>query len=55
MKFSDVEKRIFLAAISRELKVCKTTDKENPYGVDLKSVCNSIEYKVTHSDLWKES
>lgn len=57
--FTDIEKRIFYAAIGRERNICKYTDEEwdrHEYGspsINLESVCNSIERKVTQSDLWR--
>jgi hypothetical protein len=57
--FTDIEKRIFYAAIGRERNICKYTDEEwdrHEYGspsINLESVCNSIERKVTRSDLWR--
>ncbi len=47
LKLTDPEQRIFLSAISRELKVCKEVDKEHEDAeVCLVSVCRSIERKV---------
>lgn len=57
--FTDIEKRIFYAAIGRERNICKYTDEEwdrHEYGspsINLESVCNSIKRKVTRSDLWR--
>ena len=57
--FTDIEKRIFYAAIGRERNICKYTDEEwdrHEYGsprINLEAVCNSIERKVTRSDLWR--
>lgn len=50
---TDTEKRIFLAAISREMKVCKQTDSETTGPVNLVSVCRSIESKVKAA-LWED-
>lgn len=50
---TDAEKRIFLAAISREMKVCKQTDSETTGPVNLVSVCRSIESKVKAA-LWED-
>lgn len=45
---TDTEQRIFLIAMSRERKVCKTIDEEyvTDSKVSLVRVCNSIERKV---------
>ena len=53
---TDKERRIFLAAMERERKVCKEVDREwrdcrEPYEVSLVSVCNEIERKVKGA-LW---
>lgn len=52
---TDKEQRIFLAAMSREEKVCKEVDAEypykEPYEDSLVSVCRSIERKVRKA-LW---
>lgn len=50
---TDTEKRIFLAAMSREMKVCKQTDSETTGPVNLVSVCRSIESKVKAA-LWED-
>lgn len=51
---TDIEKRIFLAAISREMKVCQQTDRECPSAaVNLVSICRSIENKVKAA-LWED-
>ena len=51
--FTDNEKRIFLAAVAREEKVCVQLDKENDDSdISLFEICKSIQYKVTHSELW---
>lgn len=52
---TDIEQRIFLAAMSREEKVCKEIDERypdrEPYEDSLVSVCHSIERKVKKA-LW---
>lgn len=57
---TDIEQRIFLAAIGREEKVCKEVDAEwtsesywtsKPYEISLVSVCKEIERKVKKA-LW---
>lgn len=55
LSFTDDEKRIFLAAIGRETKVCIQLDNEykDSSAVNLVEICKSIQYKVTHSELWK--
>ena len=49
-KLTDQEQRIFLAAMSREEKVCKEVDTKypykEPYEDSLVSVCHGIERKV---------
>lgn len=47
---TDEEKRIFLAAMSREEKVCKEVCKDGD-GIDLVLVCHRIERKVKKA-LW---
>lgn len=53
---TDKEKRIFLAAIERERKICETMDE--CFGIDdcikLVPICDSILNKVKQSDLWKD-
>ena len=48
--FTDTEQRIFLAAMSREEKVCKEVCADGE-GVDLVAVCHSIKRKVKKA-LW---
>lgn len=48
VKLTDTEQRIFLAAMSRELKICREENR-NPGDVDLVAVCNSIERKVKNT------
>ena len=51
---TDKEKRIFLAAMGRELKVCQEVDRNytrEPYEDSLVSVCREIERKVKGA-LW---
>lgn len=54
-KFTDKEKRIFLAAMGRELDICKEVDQEFPareaYEDTLESVCREITRKVKGA-LW---
>lgn len=50
-QLTDVEQRIFLAAMSKEEKVCKEICSYGE-GVDLVAVCHSIERKVKKS-LWE--
>lgn len=52
MFLTDIEKRIFLAAMTKEEKVCKEVCADVE-GVDLVAVCHSIERKVKQA-LWKE-
>ena len=53
---TDKEQRIFLAAMSKEEKVCKEVDEKypdrEPYEDSLVSVCHSIERKVKRA-LWQ--
>lgn len=53
---TDTEQRIFLAAMSREEKVCKEVDEKypdrEPYEDSLVAVCRSIERKVKGA-LWR--
>lgn len=51
---TDPEKRIFLAAMRRELDICRAVDRELPGGRNLGQLCRSVEKKVKDSDLWKE-
>lgn len=53
-KLTDEEKRLFLAAMSRERTVCSQTDSEMPGPINLVSICQSIENKVKAS-LWNDS
>lgn len=53
-KLTDEEKRIFLAAMSRERTVCSQTDSEMSGPINLVSICQSIENKVKAS-LWNDS
>lgn len=51
---TDEEKRIFLAAMAREEKVCKEADRNYtraPYEESLMSICKSIKRKVKDA-LW---
>ena len=48
VKFTDTERRIFLAAMARELKICQEENR-NPGDVDLVAVCNNIERKVKNA------
>ena len=52
--FTDSEKRIFLSAMSREMKICKEVCKDGDHVVYLPNVVASIESKVKRSELWKE-
>lgn len=52
MFLTDIEKRIFLAAMTKEEKVCKEVCADGD-GVDLVAVCHSIERKVKKT-LWEE-
>lgn len=47
---TDTEQRIFLAAMSKEEKVCKEVCKDGD-GINLVAVCHSIERKVKRA-LW---
>ena len=52
---TDIEQRIFLAAMNREEKVCKEVDADDSddgVGVNLVAVCHSIERKVKRA-LWE--
>lgn len=46
---TDTEKRIFLAAMTREEHVCKQVDKEFKDGEKLVPVCRSIKRKIINS------
>lgn len=48
VKLTDNEQRIFLAAMARELNICREEDR-NPGDVDLVAVCNNIERKVKNA------
>jgi hypothetical protein len=48
---TDTEQRIFLAAMSKEEKVCKEVCKDG-HGKDLVAVCHRIERKVKKA-LWE--
>lgn len=54
---TDKEKRILLSALTREKKVCIEVDKQcsprEAYEVSLKSICESLEYKLYHDGLFK--
>ena len=52
-KLTDIEQRIFLAAMSKEEKVCREVDKESSDAdcINLMRVCKSIERKVKGA-LW---
>lgn len=52
-KLTDIEQRIFLAAMSKEEKVCREVDKEPSEAdcINLMRVCKSIERKVKGA-LW---
>ena len=55
-QLTDKEQRIFLAAMSREEKVCKQVDEEcrncrEPYEDSLVHICHEIERKVKDA-LW---
>lgn len=54
-KFTDKEKRIFLAAMGRELAICKKMDQKYPtreaYEDTLESICKEITRKVKGA-LW---
>ena len=52
--FNDFEKRIFLAAMTKEREACKNIVVKYHDKDLLIPLCNSIEYKVKHSSLWKE-
>lgn len=53
MTLTDIEKRIFLAAMKRERKICEATDKECNDGTTLVMICDSIKRKVKDV-LWEE-
>lgn len=46
IKLSDTEKRIFLAAMTREMKICNEVDNQIPDGIMLTDICRRIERKV---------
>lgn len=48
---TDIEQRIFLAAMSKEEKVCRKVDKEVDGDISLTHVCHEIERKVKGT-LW---
>lgn len=52
---TDIEQRIFLAAMAREMAVCKEVDSQftsrEPYEVNIVKVCSEIERKVKGA-LW---
>ena len=48
---TDAEQRIFLAAMSREEKICRQTDEELEGPVNLVRICREIERKVKGA-LW---
>lgn len=49
---TDSEKRLFLAAMSREKQICKQVEKECTGEFDLVGACNSIVKKVKGA-LWR--
>lgn len=49
---TDTEQRIFLAAMSREEKICKESGADGDGWIDLVAVCHSIERKVKKA-LWR--
>ena len=48
VKLTDEEQRIFLVAMSRELKICRE-ENHHPGDVDLVAICNNIERKVKNA------
>lgn len=60
-KFTDDEKRLFLAAMKRERQICEDTDLYNslmlkdrpPMKIlQVTDICNSVKNKVINSALW---
>ena len=60
-KFTDDEKRLFLAAMERERQVCEDIDSYNSLILKYKpsrkiskatDICNSIKNKIINSALW---
>jgi hypothetical protein len=49
---TDMEQRIFLAAMKREERVCKESGADGDGWIDLVAVCHSIESKVKKV-LWR--
>ena len=52
--FTDEEKRIFLASVAREMRVCEQIDSEKTT-VKLVPILERVKDKVLRSSLWKES
>lgn len=51
--FTDDEKRIFLASVAREMRVCEVIDSEKTK-VKLVPILERVKDKVLSSSLWKE-
>ena len=51
--FTDEEKRIFLASVAREMRVCEQIDSEKTK-VKLVPILERVKDKVLRSSLWKE-
>lgn len=51
--FTDEEKRIFLASVAREMRVCEVIDSEKTK-VKLVPILERVKDKVLRSSLWKE-
>ena len=51
--FTDDEKRIFLASVAREMRVCEVIDGENTK-VKLVPILERVKNKVLRSSLWGE-
>lgn len=54
IKFTDKEKRLLLAAIMREEKVCKKMDKGAKGEIALLPIIRSAEWKLKHTSAWIE-
>ena len=52
--FTDDEKRIFLASVSREMRICEQIDSENTK-VKLVPILQRVKNKVLRSSLWEVS
>ena len=51
--FTDDEKRIFLASVAREMRVCEVIDSEKTK-VKLVPILQRVKNKVLRSSLWEE-